>query len=108
MLRIFYQRLCTYANTGQDRSYFGGLLVGEDLRVDPVELQNDFVHQLSVQSAVSFEEGAVLQQLLMKTVCPYHQSKRNEVTIKTLGLAFTLQHELTVSMIWSQPTETSH
>lgn len=52
------------------RSYSGGLLVCEDLRVDPVELQDEFVHQLCVQSAVSSEEPAVLNQLLAETVCP--------------------------------------
>lgn len=52
------------------RTYSGGLLVSEDLRVDPVELQDEFVHQLRVQSPLSFEEGTVLYQLLVKTVCP--------------------------------------
>lgn len=55
------------------RTYFGGLLVCEDLRVDSVELQNEFVHQLRVKSPVSSEEGAVLYQLLMKTVCACQQ-----------------------------------
>lgn len=50
-------------------SYFGGLLVAENLRVDSVELQDEFVHQLRVQPTLSFEEGTVLSQLLLKTVC---------------------------------------
>lgn len=52
------------------RDYFCSLLVSENLRVDSVELQDDFVHQLRVQSPVSLEEGAVFHQLLVKTVCP--------------------------------------
>lgn len=51
------------------RTYPGGLLVCEHLRVDSVELENEFVHQVCVQSGVSSEEDAVLQQLLVKTVC---------------------------------------
>lgn len=59
------------------RTYFGGLLVCEDLWVDPVELKDDFVHQVCVQSLLSSEEGAVLYQLLTKTVCQRNQ--RGEV-----------------------------
>ena len=59
------------------RTYFGGLLVCENLRVDPVELKDDFVHQVCVQSLLSSEEGAVLYQLLTKTVCQWKQ--RGEV-----------------------------
>lgn len=55
------------------RTDLGGLLVCEDLRVDSVELQDEFVHQLRVQSPVSFEEGAVFYQLLLETVCPCQQ-----------------------------------
>lgn len=55
------------------RTYFGGLLVWEDLRVDSVELQDELVHQLRVQPPVTFEEVAILDQLLMKTVCPCWQ-----------------------------------
>lgn len=54
-------------------SEFCGLLVGEDLRVDSVQLQDHFVHQLRVQPPLRFEEGAVLRQLLAETVCPRSQ-----------------------------------
>lgn len=41
-------------------TYSRGLPVGEDLRVDSVELQDEFVHQLCVQPLLSSEEGSVL------------------------------------------------
>lgn len=50
-------------------THFGCLLVSEDLRVDSVELQDEFIHDFCVQSRVMFEEGAVLCELLTKTVC---------------------------------------
>lgn len=39
--------------------YLGSLLVGQDLRVDSVELQDEFVHQVGVQPPVGLEEPAV-------------------------------------------------
>lgn len=53
----------------RDQTYFGGLFVREDLRVDSVELQDDFIHQLRVQSPLFPEEAAVLGQLVTETVC---------------------------------------
>lgn len=64
------------------QTYPGGLLICEDLRVDSVELQDEFVHQLCVQSPVSFEEGAVLHQLFLKTVCQQKQTERRVFKIK--------------------------
>lgn len=51
-------------------TYLGGFLVCEDLRVDSVQLKDDFVQSLRVQSPLCSEEGAVFYQLLLKTVCP--------------------------------------
>lgn len=50
------------------KTYFSGLLVCKDLRVDSVELQDQFVYQLRVQPPVSFEEDAVFYQLFTKII----------------------------------------
>lgn len=60
---LFHSSLCIRTN-------FCSLLVGENLRIDSVELQDELVDQLRVQSPVSLQEGAVFHQLLVKTVCP--------------------------------------
>lgn len=64
---VFSSLFCCECICGS--THFGGLLVSEDLRVDSVQLQDDFVHQLRVQPPVSFQEAAVLHQLLRETVC---------------------------------------
>lgn len=76
--------------------YFSGLLVRENLRVDPVELQNEFVHQLRVQPRVSSEEAAVLPQMVGEAVCPREQkstyiSRTPQHTWVSLALAFSFQ-----------------
>lgn len=75
---------------------FGGLLVCEDLWVDSVELQDEFVHQLRVKSPINSEEGTVLYQLLKKTVCPCQNREKKQQFVQQVNILLTAQSEVSL------------
>lgn len=67
-------------------SYFGGLLVSQDLWVDSVELQDEFIHQFCIETLIQFQKPAVYSQLFKKALCHLHKS--HKVSEKTAKFTF--------------------
>lgn len=84
-------------------SYLFRLIVGEHLRVDPVELQNKSVYYLCVQTPIRLQEPAVCSQLFQEGFCQRSHAINQAIGLPQchqLGLMFitiNVHHNLAVS-----------